>query len=157
MAGQEREINLATLPMEQLNQLKQQLEQEVGALTQNYTGLLAAQRRFQESKKSMRSLTPGTTGKEVMVPLTQSLYVPGRLADTRKVLVDIGTGYYVEKTVEKANQFFDRKVKFLEQNTSSLSELITSKQKNLQAVAMMMQRRMQMMQEQQAAAEGAAE
>lgn len=36
-------------------------------------------------------------GKEVLVPLTSSLYVPGRLADTEMVVVDIGTGYYVRK------------------------------------------------------------
>ena len=33
----------------------------------------------------------------VLVPLTSSLYVPGRLATRDSVLVDIGTGFYVEK------------------------------------------------------------
>ena len=32
----------------------------------------------------------------MLVPLTQSLYVPGELASTETVLVDIGTGYFVE-------------------------------------------------------------
>ena len=32
----------------------------------------------------------------MLVPLTQSLYVPGELASTDTVLVDIGTGYFVE-------------------------------------------------------------
>jgi prefoldin alpha subunit len=31
------------------------------------------------------------------VPLTSSLYVPGSLADTENVIVDVGTGFYVEK------------------------------------------------------------
>jgi hypothetical protein len=31
-----------------------------------------------------------------MIPLTSSLYVSGTLDSTDKVLVDIGTGYYVE-------------------------------------------------------------
>ena len=35
----------------------------------------------------------------MLVPLTQSLYVPGELADTEHVLVDIGTGYFVEVRV----------------------------------------------------------
>lgn len=34
---------------------------------------------------------------EILVPLTSSLYVPGRLADREKVVVDVGTGFYVEK------------------------------------------------------------
>lgn len=40
----------------------------------------------------------GTDGKdEILVPLTSSLYVKGTLADREKVLVDVGTGFYVEK------------------------------------------------------------
>jgi hypothetical protein len=31
-----------------------------------------------------------------MLPLTPSLYVNGSVASTEKVLVDIGTGYFVE-------------------------------------------------------------
>lgn len=29
--------------------------------------------------------------------MTESLYVPGQLANTERVLVDIGTGYFLEK------------------------------------------------------------
>lgn len=36
-------------------------------------------------------------GKPLLVPLTTSLYVPGTLAGTENVIVDVGTGYYVEK------------------------------------------------------------
>ena len=36
-------------------------------------------------------------GKQLLVPLTPSLYVPGTLASTETVLVDVGTGFYVEK------------------------------------------------------------
>ena len=40
----------------------------------------------------------GTDGKDdILVPLTSSLYVKGRLTDRGKVLVDVGTGFYVEK------------------------------------------------------------
>ena len=35
--------------------------------------------------------------KAILVPLTTSLYVPGTLADNENVIVDIGTGFYVEK------------------------------------------------------------
>lgn len=54
----------------------------------------------------MRSINDGVRGSqqketdgkdEILVPLTSSLYVKGRLADREKVLVDVGTGFYVEK------------------------------------------------------------
>jgi prefoldin alpha subunit len=35
--------------------------------------------------------------KKVLIPLTSSLYVPGKIKDTENVIVDIGTGYFVEK------------------------------------------------------------
>lgn len=35
--------------------------------------------------------------KTILVPLTNSLYVPGKLADLDNVIVDVGTGYYVKK------------------------------------------------------------
>lgn len=37
------------------------------------------------------------TDKTILVPLTNSLYVPGKLSDHENVIVDVGTGYYVKK------------------------------------------------------------
>ena len=37
------------------------------------------------------------TGKAVLVPLTSSLYVPGKLSNVLEVVVDVGTGYYIKK------------------------------------------------------------
>ncbi len=53
-------------------------------------------------------------GHEVLVPLTGSMYVPGVIKQTEKVLVDVGTGYYVEKDIPAARDYFNRKV--LKQN-----------------------------------------
>lgn len=53
---------------------------------------------------------PIVTGREILVPLTASLYVPGTICDSNKVLVDVGTGYFVEKTVPKAKELIERKV-----------------------------------------------
>jgi hypothetical protein len=39
----------------------------------------------------------------MMVPLTESLYAPGALGSTEKVLLDIGTGYFVEVRAQKAS------------------------------------------------------
>jgi hypothetical protein len=45
-----------------------------------------------------------------MVPLTQSMFVPGVLEDVERVVIDIGTGYFVEKTITDARDFLKRKV-----------------------------------------------
>jgi hypothetical protein len=41
--------------------------------------------------------TKNAEEKSILVPLTNSLYVKGQLADPDHVLVDVGTGFYVEK------------------------------------------------------------
>jgi len=47
--------------------------------------------------KERKSRLMACLGKPILVPLTTSLYVPGTLADKENVIVDVGTGFYVEK------------------------------------------------------------
>ena len=49
--------------------------------------------RFQDSGDSIGKLVPENKDKEILVPLTGSMYVPGKLSDPEKVIVDVGTGY----------------------------------------------------------------
>lgn len=69
-----------------------------------------------------------------MVPLTASLYVPGTLSDTENVLVDIGTGYYVEKSAAEAEKFYNGKVEALTKNLGDLERIITQKSQNVRIV-----------------------
>lgn len=41
----------------------------------------------------------------MLVPLTASLYVPGTLDEADKVLVDIGTGYFIEVLYDLSQLF----------------------------------------------------
>lgn len=74
-----------------------QLEQELQHLTASYGQLKAAQAKFRTCIESVNAIKLENAGKEILVPLTGSLYVPGTIADAQRVIVDIGTGYYVEK------------------------------------------------------------
>lgn len=74
------------------------------------------------------------TGTPILVPLTPSLYVPGKLASTECVLVDIGTGFYVEKTPQAAQGFYKGKVEELGRNLTDLEKIVQGKQGNLNVV-----------------------
>lgn len=74
------------------------------------------------------------TGKTILVPLTTSLYVPGMLSDTQNVLVDIGTGYYVEKSAGDAEKFYGGKVETLSRNLADLEKILTQKSQNVRIV-----------------------
>ena len=68
-------------------------------------------------------------GKDVLVPLTGSMYVPGKLTNPGKVVVDIGTGYYVEKDSKAAQDYFNRKVKFVTDNMERVQSIGNEKAK----------------------------
>lgn len=79
-------------------QVKKQLDDELEHLNSSFTQLRGAQARFADCVRSLeRGISGQKIGQPVLVPLTTSLYVPGRLADTERVLVDAGTGFFVEK------------------------------------------------------------
>lgn len=68
------------------------------------------------------------------MPLTSSLYVPGTLADPQHVLVDVGTGFYVEKTTADAATFYAGKVAELGRNVKDLEAIVQGKAGNLRVV-----------------------
>lgn len=63
-------------------------------------------------------------GAQILVPLTGSMYVPGNIINNDKFIVDIGTGYCVEKNQKAALDYFKRKVQFLDEQIEKYVRLI---------------------------------
>ena len=95
--------------------------------------------KFVESREALKAITPANVGKDIMVPMTSSLYVVGKLAEADTVLCDIGTGYYVEKSPAEADDYLKRKTEYLDNNCERLEQNIQEKRKNLEAITMVMQ------------------
>ena len=66
-----------------------------------------------------------------MVPLTSSLYVPGIMEDNDKVLVEVGAGYFIEQSTDRAKDYCDRKVKMLNDSALKVDEIIKVKRVQL--------------------------
>jgi prefoldin alpha subunit len=81
-------------------------------------------------------------GKTILVPLTSSLYVPGKLADTEHVVVDVGTGFYVEKSTGDAQKFYNGKVEELGANIKDLENIVNGKASNLRMVEEVLRQKM---------------
>ena len=90
------------------------------------------------------------SGREVMVPLTSSLYVPGVMEDSQDVLVEVGAGYFVEKTTQGATEYCDRKQKALQDSSTKVGQLIQGKKLQLQKITSEYERRVKQMQAQMA-------
>merc|ERR1719188_327758 len=76
--------------------------------------------RFSASVDTLKSVVPENQGKPVLVPLTSSLYVDGEMSNTSTVVVDVGTGYFIEMSVAKAKKFCDKRMKMLSGNSEKV-------------------------------------
>ncbi|KAK1151117.1 prefoldin subunit 5 [Acipenser oxyrinchus oxyrinchus] len=147
-------VNLAELSLPQLEGLKGQFEQETEFLTSSIAQLKVVQTKYVEAKDCMNVLKTENKGKELLVPLTSSMYVPGTLNDVEHVLVDVGTGYYVEKNVEDTKEFFKRKIDFLTKQIEKIQPALQEKHGMKQAVIEVMNMKIQQLQAQQASQSG---
>jgi prefoldin alpha subunit len=116
----------------------------------NYQSLKIAQQQFSNSKQSIQSFKESAEGTEMLIPLTEALYVPGKIASNKKVLVEYGAGYFIERNCSEAEGFFERKVKFLSERTSQLESTIRAKRDQLAQVRQIYQAKVQMAAEQAA-------
>lgn len=137
----------------QLLEVRQQLTQELEHLTSSYASLRSVQARFNaciQALKHMPSSSSQSSTPSSLIPLSSSLYVPGTLAvadddddDSKggqaRVIVDVGTGYYVEKTVPEAEEMYKGKVAYVGENVEKLQATIERKQDNLRVVGEILQ------------------
>ncbi|TNM88997.1 prefoldin subunit 5 [Takifugu rubripes] len=140
-------VNLADLSLPQLEGLKNQLEQDIEFLTSSIGQLKVSQNKFVDAKDSLNVLNENNKGKELLVPLTSSMYVPGSLNDVENVLVDVGTGYYVEKNVKDSKAFFKRKIEFLTKQIEKIQPVLQEKHAMKQAVLEVMNVKIQQLQQ----------
>ncbi|KAI9756269.1 MAG: hypothetical protein M4579_003936 [Chaenotheca gracillima] len=133
--GQGQQVDISSLSIQQLSQVKKQLDEELEHLTNSFAKLRAAQAKFRDCLKSIsKGVSGAVEGKQILVPLTTSLYVPGTIADTENVIVDVGTGFYVEKTAKDAEKFYNAKVEELGKSLKELENIVQSKSGNMRAI-----------------------
>jgi prefoldin alpha subunit len=136
-----RKIALDTLSLEELNQLKEQEENRLQSLTARYAQLRQAAARLNQSVKAVAQVKE-TAGMDILVPLTESVYVPGRIVEPDNLLVELGTGYFAERTGQETLGFFSRKMALVDANTENVSKMVMATRQNIMAVNSAMQGKM---------------
>merc|ERR1711871_1307562 len=102
------------------NQLKQSIEEELQGLNGAIQQLHVSKNKLTNSKEALKRLAKTPEGTEMPVPMTSSLYVPGVTAKLDSVLVDVGTGYFIEKSVEEAEAFLGRKMALIDSQATNV-------------------------------------
>ncbi|KAI0321548.1 Prefoldin-domain-containing protein [Amylostereum chailletii] len=144
MSGQQpQQINVADLDLPQLAEVRKQLEDELTHLTNSFAQLKQAQAKFKSCIESVQEIKPANLGKTILVPLTNSLYVPGKLRDPENVIIDIGTGYYVSKTRVQAVKHYEGKIDYIRTNLDTLQDTIQRKQENMSHLVNIIQSKLQ--------------
>ncbi|KAI1327573.1 prefoldin [Xylariaceae sp. FL0255] len=134
-------VNLDSLSAQQLTQVKKQLDQELEHLTSSFTQLQAAQAKFRDCHRCVQQ---GTLkhDKPILVPLTNSLYVAGTLSSTSHVLVEVGTGFYLEKHVKSAAEFYKNKMTEVGVNIKDLESIVQAKTNNVRVIEQVLRQKM---------------
>ena len=128
-----KEVPIEKLSVEQLNYVGQQIEKEIKNYSQYYSSLRAVNNKYLDNKEYIKQLKE-YKDKEILVPMTSSLYIPGKCSDVKKLTVEIGANFFVETTVEKALKFCDRKLENLKVNMENIDKLIQEKNDQLNVV-----------------------
>ncbi|GFP89096.1 probable prefoldin subunit 5 [Phtheirospermum japonicum] len=120
-------MEIEKMSIEQLKGLKEQADLEVNLFQDSLNNIRTATTRLELASTALHDLSLRPQGKKMLVPLTASLYVAGMLDDAEKVLVDVGTGYFIEKTMAEGKDYCERKVSLLKSNYDQLLEVATKK------------------------------
>ena len=100
--------------------------------------LKSSSEKLVNSKLALASLQQAEEGTRMLVPITSSLYVPGETTQLSNVLIDVGTGYYIEKSVDEAQAFLDRKIAMIKAQAGNVQQVASMKQQNLQGTVNVM-------------------
>lgn len=134
-------IPLGSLPPKQLERIQSDLQREIEVISASLAQLSNAVQRLTASKDNAIEIATLQKGKEIMVPLTNTICVPGHISDVNKLLIDVGTGFYIEKTPDEASQYFARRASLLKDEHDKATQIHTQKRQQLEAVSAVLQRK----------------
>lgn len=149
-------VPITSLPPQHLAKLRDQLANDVDELVDSHAMLGRLAARSSNAAKAVETLAESKQEQPLLLPLTSSLYVKGKVADTEKVLVNVGTDYYVEMSIEKATDYCRRKVLYLQQQQQAVQKVIQEKRNALAQVSAVLQDKVKSMQAAQAGSSSAA-
>lgn len=139
---QMQQIDLNTLNLQQLTQLKNQLDQELQFFQESLNNIKMARSKYSASKEALEQIKEDWNDKQILVPLTGSMYVPGTIKDANNVVVEIGTGYYVENDLESAKAFFKRRVEYVQEQLEKIETIGMEKSKIRDTIREVMEKKL---------------
>lgn len=139
----EKPIPVNNMPLPKLQELTAEVEMRCEQLADAVAQLNGALARYEEIGSSLLHVGADKNGQSLLVPLSESMYAMGKMVDGDKVLVDIGTGFFVEKTVEDAKSFVERKKEYVKKQIAALDQQLDTQTRNLEQLTLVIQAKQQ--------------
>eukprot|EP00834_Sanchytrium_tribonematis_P001129 NODE_24_length_41419_cov_0.818780.p30 type:complete len:137 gc:universal NODE_24_length_41419_cov_0.818780:39347-38937(-) len=127
-------MDLKTLPVQQLLQVRQSLDRDVQTLQMSAQQL---QQLLQTFSENISILNADMTS--ALIPLTNSIHVQGTIGE--KVMVDVGTGYFIQCSHTYAQEIYKRRIEYVQENLKPLMTDLEEKQKQLLVLTQVIQAR----------------
>ncbi|MGA3288629.1 MAG: prefoldin subunit alpha [Candidatus Bathyarchaeia archaeon] len=115
-------------PEEELRKLSmemQYLEQTADALQQRISMVNAAMTDLTYANMTLDGIEKEKENAELLVPIGGSAYVKAKLADTNKVIVGLGAGVSIEKTLLEAKTTLKERLNELEKTMNAAQQQFT--------------------------------
>lgn len=135
----QRRIDLSQLEPQQIVEIRKSTEEEIQHFTQSLKALQTAQLKLQDCISTIDSMD-SSDNSELLVPMTSSLYLPGRVKEKGQYLVDIGTGYFVEKNSSDAKLVYQKKHTKLEGDSKKLKDILVQKNEIMNQINMVLRK-----------------
>lgn len=114
-ANSEQELQRLSVEMRYLEQTAETLQQRIGMVNAAITDLTYANMTLDGIEKEKEN-------SELLVPIGGNAYVKAKLADTNKVIVGMGAGISVEKTVADAKITLKERLDELEKTMNAAQQ-----------------------------------
>ncbi|QWU88292.1 hypothetical protein CA3LBN_002557 [Candidozyma haemuli] len=144
----QRKIDISQLEPQQILEIRKSTEQEIQHFTQSLQALQTAQSKLQDCVNTIDNMG-ASEGGDLLVPMTASLYLPGKVAQKDRFMVDIGTGYFVEKDADSARKVYKKKLTKLGEDSKKLKEILVQKNEIMNNLTLVLRKKA--MDQQQAA------
>ncbi|EPY32787.1 hypothetical protein STCU_02650 [Strigomonas culicis] len=136
--------------------MQEQLTNDVRNLGAAYDALNGVRARFMDNHNAVDQF--GRVGKEkvaqeqsaaadgadddMLVCMTSSLLLRGSLIPAETVLIDVGTGYFIERSIESAKEYFTLRAAKMKEAMDDTEKTLKKKQDELEQVSYVLRVRM---------------
>ena len=135
-------VKLETLQLQDLVNLKKRVEGDLQTFFNSFNGFKYLGQKFDDTRILVKNIKEqAKDNDEILVPLTNSLFVPGTISSTDSYMVELGTGYYAKRDAAQVQDYCTRKTTLLSQNCVKLEKEIESKKQFLEQVQIYIQRK----------------